>query len=41
VFLEGVASDFAALRADGSARADEQAERKLWDKTNADGLANE
>jgi hypothetical protein len=41
VFLEGVASDFAALRADGSAWVDEQAERELWDKTNTAGLEHE
>jgi hypothetical protein len=41
VFLEGVASDFAALRADADTWADEQAERSAWDATNADGLDRE
>jgi hypothetical protein len=41
VFLEGVQSDFAALRADANAWADEQGERGLWDKTDNDGLEHE
>jgi hypothetical protein len=41
VFLEGVQSDFAALRADANAWADEQAERGLWEKTDDDGLEHE
>jgi predicted transcriptional regulator len=41
VFLEGLADDFAALRADAGAWAEEQAEREVWDVTNADGLADE
>jgi hypothetical protein len=36
VFLEGVASDFAALRADAGAWAEEQSERSAWDATIAD-----
>ncbi len=37
-FLEGVAADFAALRMDAKASADERAERALWDGTAKDGL---
>jgi len=37
-FLEGVAADFAALRMDAKASADERAERALWDGTTKDGL---
>ena len=38
LFLEGLASDFAALRADVDAWADEQVEREAWDITSGDGL---
>jgi hypothetical protein len=41
VFLEGLASDFSALRADADSWRQEQAERKGWDTTNEDGLADE
>jgi hypothetical protein len=41
VFLEGVASDFAALQADAGAWAEEQAARSAWDATNDDGLERE
>lgn len=37
-FLEGVAADFATLRMDAKASADERAERALWDGTAKDGL---
>ena len=37
-FLEGVAADFASLRMDAKASADERAERSLWDGTAKDGL---
>ena len=37
-FLEGVAADFAKLRMDAKASADERAERALWDGTAKDGL---
>lgn len=37
VFLEGLADDFARLRADPKAWAQEQAERGQWDQTLADG----
>jgi hypothetical protein len=38
VFFKGLAADFAALKADPEAWADELAERDLWDTTSADGL---
>jgi hypothetical protein len=38
VFFEGLAADYAALKADPEAWADELAERKLWEATLADGL---
>ncbi len=38
VFLEGVNADFANLRKDRRAWADEQAEREQWDATLADDL---
>ncbi len=38
VFFEGLAADFAALKADPEAWAEELAERKLWDSTLMDGL---
>jgi hypothetical protein len=41
VFLEGLSADFAALRADARAWADEEAERVIWDTTSADGLAKD
>jgi hypothetical protein len=37
-FLEGVNADFAALRSDRRARAEEQSERAAWDATLADDL---
>jgi hypothetical protein len=40
-FVKGLAADFAALRADPEAWAEELAERALWDNTNADGLEDE
>lgn len=41
VFLEGVASDFAALRSDPQAWAEELSERAAWEMTTADGLDDE
>jgi hypothetical protein len=40
-FLQGLASDFAALRSDPKAWADELAERQAWDATLADDLKDE
>lgn len=40
-FLEQAADDFARLRKDKKAWAEELAERKLWDKTLQDGLEKE
>jgi predicted transcriptional regulator len=40
-FLEGLADDFAALRADPKAWAEELAERAEWDTTLADGLQDD
>ncbi len=37
-FLEGLNADFAALRNDRRAWAEEQSERAAWDATMADGL---
>jgi hypothetical protein len=37
-FLEGLNADFAALRSDRRAWAEEQAERAAWDATMADDL---
>lgn len=37
-FLAGLNADFAALRRDTAAWEEEQAERKMWDATLADGL---
>lgn len=37
-FLEGLAADYAALRSDSEAWADELAERKSWEATLMDGL---
>ena len=36
--LEGLASDYARLRADPKAWAEELKERELWDRTLGDGL---
>jgi hypothetical protein len=41
VFLEAIASGFAALRDDPKAWAEEQSEREVWERTTADGLENE
>lgn len=41
IFLEGVNADFAKLRDDRHAWADEQAERQQWNATLADDLAEE
>ena len=41
VFLEGLASDYAALRADPKAWAEEQADLEVWDTAIADGLEDE
>lgn len=38
VFFQGLAADFAALKADPAAWAEELAERNLWDTTATDGL---
>ena len=40
-FLDQAANDFARLRQDKQAWADELAERKVWDKTSKDGLSRE
>jgi hypothetical protein len=40
-FLEGANAEYAALRADPTAWAEEQAERAAWDATLADGLEGE
>jgi hypothetical protein len=37
-FLEGLNADFAALRKDGNAWAEEQSERAAWDATLADDV---
>ena len=37
-FLERANEEYAALRKDPAAWADEQEERRAWDKTTADGL---
>jgi hypothetical protein len=41
VFLEGVAADFASLRRDRAAWAEEAAERERWEGTGMDGLEDE
>ena len=38
VFFEGLRADFAALKADPKAWAEEQEERKVWEATRMDGL---
>jgi hypothetical protein len=38
VFFDGLAADYAALKADPEAWAEELAERKLWEATLMDGL---
>lgn len=40
-FLEGLARDFADLRADPEAWREEQEERRVWDSTLADALERE
>jgi hypothetical protein len=40
-FIKGVVSDFAALRSDPKAWAEELAERQAWDATSSDGLEDE
>jgi hypothetical protein len=40
-FIKGVVADFAALRADPKAWAEELAERAVWDLAIADGLEDE
>jgi hypothetical protein len=40
-FLEALNADFAALRAQPDKWAEEQAERKLWEQTLADGSESE
>ncbi len=40
-FLDGLADDFARLRANPEAWAEEQAEREVWDSALADGLGDE
>ena len=40
-FLEDLAADFAVLRSDQKAWAEELAEREAWDATLADGLEND
>jgi hypothetical protein len=39
VYLDGLASDFAALKKDPKAWQDMKKEDELWDKTSNDGLA--
>lgn len=41
MMIEAMDVDYAALRADPDAWAEEQADRAAWDTTNADGLADE
>jgi hypothetical protein len=41
VFLDGLASDFAALRGNAKAWADERNEREAWNQTIRDGLEGE
>jgi hypothetical protein len=41
LFFEAMNAGYAALRADQEAWNEEQAERKVWDSTNADGLPQE
>jgi predicted transcriptional regulator len=40
-FLEGLAADFAALRANPQAWAEELAEREIWDNALMDGLEDD
>jgi hypothetical protein len=40
-FLEALARDYAALRADADAWSQEQAERDAWESTDFDGLTDE
>lgn len=40
-FLEGLAADFAALRADPAAWAEEESERAVWDAALLDDLADD
>ena len=39
-FLEEVNASYAALKANRKKWKEEIAERELWDRTNADGIAN-
>ena len=41
VFLEGLTSEYEALRLDASAWDEERREREAWEVASADGLANE
>lgn len=41
LFIEQMNAGYAAMRADGDAWAEEQAERAVWDRTNVDGLDRE
>jgi hypothetical protein len=41
LFVRGVAQDFAALRADRGASAEEEDEQQAWDRTVGDGLSDE
>jgi hypothetical protein len=41
VFLEGLSADFARLKADPEAWAEELEERKRWEATLMDGLDND
>jgi hypothetical protein len=41
VFLEGMAAEFEALRADAKGWREDQLEREAWDVTIADGLDDE
>ncbi len=40
-FLDGLSEDFAALRADTGAWAEEEQERTMWERTLQDGLDRE
>jgi predicted transcriptional regulator len=41
MFFEAMDAGYAALRADEDAWSDEQAQRRMWDTTNSDGLPAE
>jgi hypothetical protein len=41
MLIQAMDADYAALREDPAAWAEEQAERAAWETTSADGLADE